>query len=126
MGDWYVGQKIVCINVDPIDGGAIEPEVTKHLKVGEVYVIRQILDFPYVHKGQKDVRLGFRLAGIKCVTKVTNECQFLEYAFWCGRFKPLEEDTMEVDVPEQMKDWLKDVVDGKVVFEEEKELEKAE
>lgn len=126
MGDWYVGQKVVCINVDPLDGGELEPEIQKNLKVGEVYVIRQILDFPYTHRGKKDVRLGFRLAGIKCVGKWMKDGKYIEYAFWCERFKPLEEDTLETDVPEQMKNWLQDVVDGKVVFEEEKELEKIE
>lgn len=122
MGDWYVGQKIVCVNTDPVDGGAIEPEIAKYLKVGEVYVIRQILDFLYTHKGKKTVFLAFRLSGIKPAQSLDAENKFVEYAFWNGRFMPLDQDTLEVSVSETMKNWLQDVNDGKVFFEEEKEL----
>jgi len=127
MGDWYVGQKIVCINVEPLDGGVVEPEIQRHLKVGDVYAIRQIVDFPYLHLKKRDVRVGFRLAGIKPVSKIVDG-KLTEYAFWSERFKPLEEDDTSIDasVPEQMKDWLKDVAEGKVVFEEEKEKVKEE
>lgn len=106
MSDWFVGQKIVCVNVEPLDGGVLEPEVTKHLKVGKVYVIREILDFPFTHKDQRDIRLAFRLGGIKCVSRLTHG-KLWEYAFWEGRFQPLQDDPLEIGVPEQMKDWLK-------------------
>jgi hypothetical protein len=126
VGDWYVGQKIVCINTDSTDESPVEPEVIKHLKVGEVYVIRQILDFLYTHNGKKAVFLAFRLSGIKAAQTLDARNKFIEYAFWNGRFQPLEEDTLEVSISETMKNWLKEVVDGTVVFEEEKELEPTE
>jgi hypothetical protein len=123
MGDWYVGQKIVCINTDPTDGSPVEPEIAKHLKVGEVYVIRQVLDFLYTHQGKKAVFLAFRLSGIVPACSLDADNKFVEYAFWSERFKPLEENTLDVSLNETMKNWLKDVVDGKVTFEEEKVLE---
>lgn len=127
MGDWYVGQQIVCINIEPLDGGLVEPEILKYLEVGKVFIIRQIVDFPYLHLKKRDIRLGFRLAGIKPVSKVVDG-KLQEYAFWSERFKPLEEDetSIHASVPETMKDWLKAVVDGTVVFEPEKELETIE
>jgi hypothetical protein len=128
MSHWYVGQKIVCINTDAIDGSPAEPEIQKNIKVGEVYIIRQILDFPFKHLGKKSVRLAFRLAGIRAASSIDADGKFSEYAFWSERFKPLEEDETSIDasVPEEMKDWLKQVMDGTVTFEEEKEKVKEE
>lgn len=129
MSGWFVGQKIVCVNVDPIGSSYVEADIKHNLKVGVVYVIKQVVAYTYTHEGKKQTLTAFRLAGIVCSKAPDLETgKFVEYAFWEGRFQPLEEnkDELKVDVPEQMKNWLKDVNEGKVFFEEEKELEKVD
>ena len=47
MRDWYVGQKIVCVNAQPI-AGLRNRFVDEHLVEGKVYTIRQILVFKFI------------------------------------------------------------------------------
>lgn len=84
MRDWYVGQKIVCINAQPI-AGLRNRFVDEHLKEGKVYKIRQILVFRFISWNKHDERLAFRLSGI-----VPHLINGTEYAFFHGRFRPLE------------------------------------
>jgi hypothetical protein len=94
MRDWYVGQKIVCVNAQPIDG-VRNRFVDEYLKEGNVYKIRKIIGFNYRFPDRSEERLAFRLDGI-----VPYLIDGIEYAFFNGRFKPLEDqdDDQEIDI----------------------------
>jgi hypothetical protein len=94
MRDWYVGQKIVCVNAQPIDG-VRNRFVEKFLDEGKTYKIRKILAFNFKFVEKSEERLAFRLEGI-----VPNLIDGIEYAFFHGRFKPLQDqdDDQEVDI----------------------------
>jgi hypothetical protein len=94
MRDWYVGQKIVCVNAQPIDG-VRNRFVEEFLGEGKIYKIRKILAFNFRFAEKSEERLAFRLEGI-----VPYLIDGIEYAFFHGRFKPLEEqdDDQEVDI----------------------------
>lgn len=92
MRDWYVGQKIVCLNAQPI-GGLKNRFVDEHLREGKVYKIRQILVFRFMRGHKFDERLAFRLEGI-----VPHLIDGVEYAFFHGRFRPLEPGDEEEDI----------------------------
>ena len=94
MRDWHVGQKIVCVNAQPIDG-VRNRFVDEHLREGKVYIIRKILGFSFRFSERTEERLAFRLEGI-----VPYLIDGIEYAFFHGRFKPLEghDEDQEVDI----------------------------
>jgi hypothetical protein len=92
MRDWYVGQKIVCLNAQPI-GGLRNRFVDEHLREGKVYKIRQILVFRFVSGHKLDEKLAFRLEGI-----FPHLIDGVEYAFFHGRFRPLEPGDEEEDI----------------------------
>ena len=94
MHDWYVGQKIVCVNAQPIDG-VINRFVDQYLREGKVYKIRKILGFNYRFSERSEERIAFRLEGI-----VPYLIDGIEYAFFNGRFKPLEsqDEDQEIDI----------------------------
>jgi len=94
MRDWYVGQKIVCINAQPIDG-VRNRFVDEYLSEGKIYIIRKIIGFNYRFPNRSEERLAFRLEGI-----VPYLIDGIEYAFFHGRFKPLEDhgEDQEVDI----------------------------
>ena len=94
MRDWHVGQKIVCVNAQPIDG-VRNRFVDEHLREGKVYIIRKILGFNFRFSERSEERLAFRLEGI-----VPYLIDGVEYAFFHGRFKPLEDhgEDQEVDI----------------------------
>jgi hypothetical protein len=94
MRDWYVGQKIVCVNAQPIDG-VRNRFVEKFLDEGKTYKIRKILAFNFKFAEKSEERLAFRLEGI-----VPYLIDGIEYAFFHGRFKPLQDqdDDQEVDI----------------------------
>jgi hypothetical protein len=94
MRDWYVGQKIVCVNAQPIDG-VRNRFVEKFLDEGKTYKIRKILAFNFKFVEKSEERLAFRLEGI-----VPYLIDGIEYAFFHGRFKPLQDqdDDQEVDI----------------------------
>ena len=92
MRDWYVGQKIVCLNAQPI-GGLRNRFVDEHLREGKVYKIRQILVFRFTCGLKFNERLAFRLEGI-----VPHLIDGVEYAFFHGRFRPLEPGDEEEDI----------------------------
>jgi predicted nucleic acid-binding Zn finger protein len=92
MRDWYVGQKIVCLNAQPI-GGLRNRFVAEYLREGKVYKIRQILVFRFISCHKFDERLAFRLEGI-----VPHLIDGVEYAFFHGRFRPLEAGDEEEDI----------------------------
>ena len=85
MRDWYVGQKIVCVNAQPIDG-VRNRFVEEYLREGQVYIIRKILGFNFRFSERSEERLAFRLEGI-----VPYLIDGIEYAFFHGRFKALED-----------------------------------
>src|SRR6201999_4589993 len=84
MRDWYVGQKIVCVNAQPIDG-VRNRFVDEYLREGSIYIIRKILGFNFRFSERNEERLAFRLEGV-----VPYLIDGIEYAFFHGRFKPLE------------------------------------
>jgi hypothetical protein len=94
MRDWYVGQKIVCVNAQPIDG-VRNRFVDEYLDEGKVYKIRKILPFSFRFADKSEERLAFRLEGI-----VPYLIDGIEYAFYHGRFKPLEDqdDDHKIDI----------------------------
>jgi hypothetical protein len=93
MRDWYVGQKIVCVNAQPISG-LRNRFVDEHLIEGKVYIIRQILAFKFMSGNKFSERLAFRLDGI-----VPHLINGIEYAFFHGRFRPLEpSDDEDIDI----------------------------
>jgi hypothetical protein len=94
MRDWYVGQKIVCVNAQPIDG-VRNRFVEQYLCEGKVYKIRQILGFNFRFPEKSEERLAFRLDGV-----VPYLIDGIEYAFFHGRFKALEDDDddHEIDI----------------------------
>lgn len=94
MHDWYVGQKIVCVNAQPIDG-VRNRFVEEYLREGKVYKIRKILGFNFRFPEGSEERLAFRLEGI-----VPYLIDGIEYAFFHGRFKPLEDqdEDREIDI----------------------------
>jgi hypothetical protein len=94
MRDWHVGQKIVCVNAQPIDG-VRNRFVDEYLREGNVYIIRKILGFSFRFSERSEERLAFRLEGI-----VPYLIDGIEYAFFHGRFKPLEgqDEDQEVDI----------------------------
>jgi hypothetical protein len=85
MRDWYVGQKIVCVNAQPIDG-VRNRFVDEYLREGSIYIIRKILGFNFRFSERNEERLAFRLEGV-----VPYLIDGIEYAFFHGRFKPLED-----------------------------------
>jgi hypothetical protein len=95
MRDWYVGQKIVCVNAQPISGLRNRNRfVDEHLIEGKVYIIRQILAFKFMSGNKFSERLAFRLEGI-----VPHLINGTEYAFFHGRFRPLEPgDDEDIDI----------------------------
>lgn len=87
MTDFYVGQKVVCIQA-PVD---VEDGITKPIE-GNVYSIRSIV----VHD---DSGIGFRLHEIKNPRRVYwewNRHLFMECTFCASRFRPLV--TTNIDV----------------------------
>ncbi|HEY1863297.1 MAG TPA: hypothetical protein VGG77_06310 [Roseiarcus sp.] len=93
MRDWYVGQKIVCVNAGPI-AGLRNRFVDQHLAEGKVYKIRQILVFKFISGNKSEERLAFRLKGI-----VPHLINGTEYAFFHGRFRPLDPgDDEDIDI----------------------------
>ena len=92
MRDWYVGQKIVCVNAQPIDG-VRNRFVDEYLREGKVYVIRKILGFNFRFSERSEERLAFRLEGI-----VPYLIEGIEYAFFHGRFKALEDQGEDQDI----------------------------
>jgi hypothetical protein len=92
MRDWYVGQKIVCVNAQPI-GGLKNRFVDEHLREGKIYKIRQLLVFKFTSCNKVDERLAFRLEGI-----VPHLINGTEYAFFNGRFRPLEPGDKDEDI----------------------------
>jgi hypothetical protein len=118
MRDWYVGQKIVCVNAQPI-GGLRNRFVDEHLEQGKVYKIRQILVFRFMSGDKWDERLAFRLEGI-----VPHLIQGTEYAFFHGRFRPLEpgDEDEDIDISIFLDDLCK-VNSGLIQFEDEEAFE---
>ena len=94
MRDWYVGQKIVCVNAQPIDG-VRNRFVDEYLREGKVYRIRKILGFSFRFAEKSEERLAFRLEGV-----VPYLIDGIEYAFFHGRFKALDDqdDDEEIDI----------------------------
>jgi hypothetical protein len=94
MRDWYVGQKIVCVNAQPIDG-IRNRFVDEYLEEGKVYKIRKILPFNFRFAERSEERLAFRLEGI-----IPYLIDGIEYAFFHGRFKPFEDhdEDLKVDI----------------------------
>jgi hypothetical protein len=118
--DWYVGQKIVCVNAQPIDG-LRNRFVDEYLTEGKVYKIRQILVFKYISRDKCDERVAFRLEGI-----VPHLINGVEYAFFHGRFRPLEpgDDAEDVDISVFL-DGLWQVNSGLIRFQDEEAPELA-
>jgi len=121
MRDWYVGQKIVCVNAQPIDG-VRNRFVDEYLREGKVYRIRKIVGFNYKFADRSEERLAFRLEGI-----VPYLIEGVEYAFFHGRFKPLEDqdEDQQIDISIFF-DALRQVNDGLIAFRDEdvRELER--
>ena len=92
MHDWYVGQKIVCVNAQPIDG-VRNRFVDEYLREGKIYRIRKIVGFSFRFPDRNEEKLAFRLEGI-----VPYLIDGIEYAFFCGRFKPLEDQDEDQDI----------------------------
>jgi hypothetical protein len=94
MRDWYVGQKIVCVDAQPIDG-VRNRFVDEYLREGKVYRIRKILGFSFRFAEKSEERLAFRLEGVAPYL-----IDGIEYAFFHGRFKALEDhdDDEEIDI----------------------------
>jgi hypothetical protein len=92
MRDWYVGQKIVCVDAQPI-GGLRNRFVDQHLREGKIYKIRHILVFRFMSGDKREERLAFRLEGI-----VPHLIKGTEYAFFHGRFRPLEPGGEDEDI----------------------------
>ena len=120
MGDWHVGQKIVCVNAQPIDG-VRNRFVDEYLCEGKVYIIRKILGFNFRFSERTEERLAFRLEGI-----VPYLIDGIEYAFFHGRFKPLEDqdEDQEIDISIFL-DGLREVNEGSFALRNEdiRELE---
>ena len=120
MRDWYVGQKIVCVNAQPIDG-VRNRFVDEYLCEGKVYIIRKILGFNFRFSERSEERLAFRLEGI-----VPYLIDGIEYAFFHGRFKPLEDqdEDQEIDISIFLKG-LREVNEGSFALRNEdiRELE---
>lgn len=120
MRDWYVGQKIVCVNAQPIDG-VRNRFVDEYLCEGKVYIIRKILGFNFRFSERSEERLAFRLEAI-----VPYLIDGIEYAFFHGRFKPLEDqdEDQEIDISIFLKG-LREVNEGSFALRNEdiRELE---
>lgn len=118
MGDWHVGQKIVCVNAQPI-GGVRNRFVDEHLREGRIYKIREILLFGFISHNKRDERLAFRLEGI-----VPPLIEGTEYAFFHGRFRPMEagDEDEDVDISVFLDDLYK-INNGLISFPEEEILE---
>jgi hypothetical protein len=118
MRGWYVGQKIVCVNAQPISG-LRNRFVDEHLIEGKVYIIRQILAFKFMSGNKVSERLAFRLDGI--VPQLING---IEYAFFHGRFRPLEpSDDEDIDISIFL-DGLAEVNSGLIHFQDEETSER--
>lgn len=120
MRDWYVGQKIVCVNAQPIDG-VRNRFVDEYLREGKVYKIRKVLAFNFRVSDKNEARLAFRLEGI-----VPYLIDGIEYAFFHGRFKPLEDQDEDEDIDISIFfDGLRQVNEGLVALgnEDIRELE---
>jgi hypothetical protein len=125
MTDWYVGQKIVCIDAKVLPAhqhwqGA--QFIIKHLKVGKIYLIEKI---DFVEYDDKAKGIGFLLSGIDTLYSTINMPEkdkfgMDRYHFWHGRFKPLEEEEAieKLDISVFL-GLLGDVNDGKVKFDDE-------
>ena len=94
MRDWFVGQKIVCVNAQPIDG-VRNRFVDEYLREGKIYKIRKLVGFNFKFPQKSEERFAFRLEGI-----VPYLIDGIEYAFFYGRFKPLEDhdEDQEIDI----------------------------
>jgi hypothetical protein len=92
MRDWHVGQKIVCVNAQPIDG-IRNRFVDQYLTEGKVYRIRKIVPFSFRFSHRSEERLAFRLEGI-----VPYLIDGIEYAFFHGRFRALEDEDEDLKI----------------------------
>lgn len=92
MRDWCVGQKIVCVNAQPIDD-IRNRFVEEYLREGKVYKIREILTFNFRIRDKSEGKLAFRLEGI-----VPHLVDGIEYAFFHGRFKPFEDQDIDEEI----------------------------
>jgi hypothetical protein len=120
MRDWYVGQKVLCVNAQPIDG-VRNRFVDEYLREGKIYKIRKILEFNYRFVDKSEERLAFRLQGI-----VPYPIDGIEYAFFHSRFRPLEDqdEDQEIDISIFL-DALREVNEGSITSmnEDIRELE---
>jgi hypothetical protein len=120
MRDWYVGQKVLCVNAQPIDG-VRNRFVDEYLREGKIYKIRKIIGFNYRFVDKSEERLAFRLEGI-----VPYRIDGIEYAFFHSRFRPLEDqdEDQEIDISIFL-DALREVNEGSITFlnEDLRELE---
>jgi hypothetical protein len=120
MRDWYVGQKVLCVNAQPIDG-VRNRFVDEYLREGKIYKIRKIIGFSYRFVDKSEERLAFRLEGI-----VPYRIDGIEYAFFHSRFQPLEDqdEDQEIDISIFL-DALREVNEGSITSmnEDIRELE---
>jgi hypothetical protein len=113
MQDWYVGQRIACINDQPI-GGVVNRFVNQHLREGQIYIIREIVLFKFMRGAESQQKLAFRLEGI-----VPHLILGTEYAFFHGRFRPLEDgEDKEINISVFL-DILREINEGGAPFLDE-------
>ena len=112
-----------CVNALPI-AGLRNRFVDEHLRQGKVYKIRQIVVFKFISTNKCEERVAFRLDGI-----VPHLINGIEYAFFHGRFRPLDpgDDEEEISISVFLDD-LRKVNDGLIRFpaEETPEYERVE
>lgn len=90
MNDWYVGQKVVCIEDRPsvFSECVIWRESFKiPLQKNHIYTIRQVCQ-------DTNKNIVLRLEEIYCISSLTN----LEYNWIDKRFRPLDEKEIDISV----------------------------
>lgn len=78
-----LGQKVVCVDVGIYQPG--RAVAGKYLRLGEVYTIQEVLEFP--HKEDRVVGLAVRLVGL--VRPDHKHPVFSDYPFAASRFRPV-------------------------------------
>lgn len=125
MKDWYVGQKIVCID-DQLRANAKRNMlgvdfILKYLRVGKIYTINSISIVKYdTHTAEQ---VAFLLEGIDTNYSNNNWPSIdkfgeRDYHFVSSRFRPLEDDVDKIDIS-LFQGLLDDVNSGKVRFDDD-------
>lgn len=84
---FHVGQKVECINVDPLGIKGVNGRVTEYIRRGGIYTIKWVGECPF--EPWRHFGLNLRLVGI--VRPDHENLEWCDFPFLASRFRPIVE-----------------------------------